>query len=141
MLHWLPRSGLVSQDRSVFDGLCVAPHSILDVVVDDEVEFLLGEAVVAGKSVIDRVDYLFAFAWIDKLNSQRVVPEPHSPCLRILSEIIHKSSGQRRQSFPCLASSDSVKGNWKGVNFTFVYVSAIGKHSNKPVEKIGIQAA
>jgi hypothetical protein len=35
---------------------CLPPHAVLDVVVDDEVQFLLGKVVVPGKDTIDSVD-------------------------------------------------------------------------------------
>jgi hypothetical protein len=40
----------------------IAPHAVFDVVVDDEVEFFVGEAVVLGKDAIATDVYLFKFA-------------------------------------------------------------------------------
>ena len=45
-------------------------HSVLDVVVDDEIQFLVGEAVVFGEDAVDFVDYGFACCVVESLNSK-----------------------------------------------------------------------
>jgi len=41
--------------KSGNDVFPIAPHAVSDVVIDDEVEFFIGEAIVVGKDAINRL--------------------------------------------------------------------------------------
>ncbi len=52
--HQVRNSSVFYYQRS-FLLVCLPPHAVLDVVVDDEVQFLLGKAVMSGKDAVDFV--------------------------------------------------------------------------------------
>src|SRR5437763_6244357 len=56
----------------------VLAHTVFDVVVDNEVEILVGEAVVLCENVIYCIDQWLGKFWNYALDSQCVVGKPHS---------------------------------------------------------------
>ena len=45
-------------------SIAIFTHAVLDVVVDDEVEFFIGEAVVFGEDAVDLIHERFRVRWI-----------------------------------------------------------------------------
>ena len=67
----------VSQSVNYWREFCIhtsssplPAHAIFDVVVDDEIQLLISEAVVLGQYAVDLVDYRLAQPWVGSLNSQ-----------------------------------------------------------------------
>ncbi len=56
--------GIVCRKNSRFILLCLSgkPHAVLDVVVDDEVEFLVGKSIVLGENAVDFINDFFDLA-------------------------------------------------------------------------------
>jgi hypothetical protein len=68
---------------------CALSHAVLDVVIDDEVEFFIGETVVPSKDKVDLVNDGFAEFRKNKLDGQGVVLEVHLSVFRAGSDVFH----------------------------------------------------
>jgi len=114
----------------------VLPHPVLDVVVDDEVQLLVREAVVLGENSVDLVDDGFG-----QTRKELIIDDPASVSvltrlsLFLALQITHQDRSQLLK-LRFHISIHGFKASWKGVDFVFAAVITLEQGMPPPEKEV-----